>query len=736
MKKFLLVLLFSLILVASSFAASKTYTKKSLVGGGTGALDAIDGDDLADGYRAIVVTENGVYTYLLNATSGEAEQAPLIIAPDSNAGNKRWILSNTLSGKTFCPNPGAYDQGITGNSDTLKYAIDTAGSDIVKILLRNTSANGTTTYTLTTDETIPSNVILVFDPGAVLGGAGTLTINGTIEAGNYQIFDNDLFVKSVGPIILNALWFGAVGDNSADNTDALQNAINAASYGSCSLEIPVGIFLYTRLYFQWDATDNPNYNTAYTRGITSSVDGAGRVHPSGFDVLDYDDDDYPGTVLRSTVTAGDAISIGIGSPYADRNQSGLRRISNITFLGETTGRIIYVGYSQSGFELERCFIGMKADIAGTALYINNAWGSRYKEVMIMSKTDAADVALGTTQSTGLYLNTLEEGSTPDEFLAGGNFIFDHIAANGFYTGGRLHNGSNVLLSTCSFSRNYNGLTITSGESYIIDNPYIEDNYHVGMNFSYGKSIHVRGGYMDLENATLAGIIIGNVELDFSMFNVEINGMYIINNNNNGAPAFKRYANSYDVTIKNNFIRVVDDPIFETSTCSTLTKYTGNNYAAADGSGWVYDFTTFVYNHGTTTSYAHTLDFRSDPGRNESSAVWDFEVDGGVTAEYSIGRIPGNATIVNAWYEVITEPTSDGASNLNAGVNIHDEEGMIANTAFDDAIFDPGYHDCLTDGTAANFTTKTTGGRGVIFEIKTAPLTAGKIYFWWEWIVSE
>lgn len=68
----------------------KAYWCSSLTGGGTGALDAIDGDDLNDGDMAIRVTSTRFDPYRLNATSGVTESSPDIIAPDLNAGLKRW----------------------------------------------------------------------------------------------------------------------------------------------------------------------------------------------------------------------------------------------------------------------------------------------------------------------------------------------------------------------------------------------------------------------------------------------------------------------------------------------------------------------------------------------------------------------------------------------------------------------------------------------------------------------
>ena len=79
--------------------ANKFYPAVALTGGGTGALDKIDGDSLSDLDAAIVVTSNKAYFYTLDASSGASESSPGVISPDSNAGNKRWVLQgNSLIG--------------------------------------------------------------------------------------------------------------------------------------------------------------------------------------------------------------------------------------------------------------------------------------------------------------------------------------------------------------------------------------------------------------------------------------------------------------------------------------------------------------------------------------------------------------------------------------------------------------------------------------------------------------
>lgn len=84
--------------------ANYVYAATSLTGGGSGALDAINGDLLSDGDSSIVFDHINliVYVYTLDEFSGLPESSPDIIAPDTNPGTKRWILIETgLGGSSW-----------------------------------------------------------------------------------------------------------------------------------------------------------------------------------------------------------------------------------------------------------------------------------------------------------------------------------------------------------------------------------------------------------------------------------------------------------------------------------------------------------------------------------------------------------------------------------------------------------------------------------------------------------
>ena len=121
---------------------------------------------------------------------------------------------------------------------------------------------------------------------------------------------------------------------------------------------------------------------------------------------------------------------------------------------------------------------------------------------------------------------------------------------------------------------------------------------------------------------------------------------------------------------------------------------------------------------------------------DTTGLYDFSVSGGSTGDYTLGALPDNATITTAWYEVLTQPTSGGAATIALGIATNAATGLLGATAYDNAAFSAGYHDCTPTGASANFTTKTTAARNVVLTVGGAALTAGKIRVHWQYIVSE
>jgi len=69
------------------------------ISGGTDAsyLDYHDGNDLTHGDLAFGAVSGFFLAYYLSSDSGAPESAPDVIAPDTNPGDKRWLLCSNIS---------------------------------------------------------------------------------------------------------------------------------------------------------------------------------------------------------------------------------------------------------------------------------------------------------------------------------------------------------------------------------------------------------------------------------------------------------------------------------------------------------------------------------------------------------------------------------------------------------------------------------------------------------------
>jgi len=131
------------------------YKRAAKTGGAVSALDGIDGTGLLDGDYAFVMDGSTITPYLLDADSGAADDGDNTIAPDLNAGTKRW-LKHTFASRAH---------------DLLHVRDERAGG---------TAGGGSSAGTQTrTVQTVKTNEIT----GASLGASNDITL----PAGTYDI---------------------------------------------------------------------------------------------------------------------------------------------------------------------------------------------------------------------------------------------------------------------------------------------------------------------------------------------------------------------------------------------------------------------------------------------------------------------------------------------------------------------------------------------------------------------
>ncbi len=208
----------------SAFAASKIYGFTALTGGGSGALDAIDGTALQNQDMAVGVVGGISYTYYLNSTSGVSESSPLVIVPDTNPGTKRWVRGSITNDYTV----DALSYGETFTRATIEAAAVSIGTtNLTTLLLRP----GTWVISSNLDLSAYTNITLDIVPGAILQIAtGTTTTIGRMdEYGLHQRFNcvgTGKIVFTQGAItVAYPEWWGV--DGTAD--DVQLNAANNAA---------------------------------------------------------------------------------------------------------------------------------------------------------------------------------------------------------------------------------------------------------------------------------------------------------------------------------------------------------------------------------------------------------------------------------------------------------------------------------------------------------------------------
>lgn len=197
--------------------ANYIYGAVALIGGGTGSLDSIDGTDLANGDAAIVFTSTSTYIYTLDESSGGTESSPDLITPDTNEGNKRWVLVSARAAESSL-DISTFNGILDANDDDVQKALETIddlfdGNDFI-IAPGSVSLKDTVVNSVTTD----GNAVVPVGHTLGIIGAGKANTTGSANVVTINIDDLSIVTKTSSYTVTAADDI-VVGDCSGGNVE-------------------------------------------------------------------------------------------------------------------------------------------------------------------------------------------------------------------------------------------------------------------------------------------------------------------------------------------------------------------------------------------------------------------------------------------------------------------------------------------------------------------------------------
>ena len=400
------------------------------------------------------------------------------------------VLIETLNGlsyeiegsNNFFPDYSAADQGVTGSNNTLKYYIDTIGSDNATIVLRHNSGAATTTYTLATDETIPSNITLQIERGAVIdgvagGGVESLVVNGQFNPGLYTVFGTNLTVTFGDGFVYEWFpqWWGALADGATDDYSAITACITAAGAGGV-VTFPRGVYV---------VTDTPTMAVEQTwRGIATGFDAASATLNTR------------GSWIKQTGAGKNGVFIGIAGAAGANGEIDGWIVENLIVSTNTNGNHGVVVNNALRGVMRNVFIpGAAEDGFHTTNYC------------FLNKFDNVRVISGASTGLGQVKNGFVLDSGPNSFYACGA---SGIATGTGY-GWHLNGESSSLFLNCESEGNKYGVYFAGAAAYNVFIPgmIMEANTTADVGGSSTTPRNMSIGYYNPTNSMSLGSTRGN-----------------------------------------------------------------------------------------------------------------------------------------------------------------------------------------------------------------------------------
>lgn len=524
----------------------------SPIGGVAGQFFDNNGDPLTGGkiytYAAGTTTPQATYT---SATGTTPHSNPIILDAAGRVPSGEIWLTDGAQYKFVIKTStdvqiGSYDNIIGINSNFVNY---TNSQEI------QTATAGQTVFTLTTMQYQPatnslsvfvdgvnqygpgstyayeetSSTVVTFASGLHVGAQVKFTTS-AINASSYgdaeQISYTPPFTNGVATNVelklaqyVSVKDFGAVGDGVANDTTAIQNAINYAAPLGRSVFIPAGIYNVTTLTLPLQQGGIEIFGEAFNSyfNLQTSI--------------------YRGSVLISNVTTGNVISCDGGVNYSNR---GIR-LRNFSLKVDTIDYAIYLKGSPdlnllenltiyntnpsggNGIALESCWLGARvfgcqidAAVVGTSnvgLNVFNAIKAGglsiedtninffYKNLVIGNDVYQAHIRNASLQSGGY--GCVIEGNDPKVYLNTCHFEFN--SDNAIY----IKKSNGVTVNNCTFYRNAESASSIAADIFV-DAGGLNYNYNLNVENCLNFGLSSNTYFMYVSNTSFgSGSIFNN-----------------------------------------------------------------------------------------------------------------------------------------------------------------------------------------------------------------------------------